>query len=76
MGAVKFVFTNEITCVAKNRGVMDWPVSIAESQPALKVSFNRPRPRSQPARAGRACVGGLFFFTAVRTVVINVFFKD
>ncbi len=33
-----------------------------ESQPALKVSFNRPRPRSQPARAGRACVGCLFFF--------------
>ena len=25
------------------------PVRIAESQPALKVSFNRPRPRSQPA---------------------------
>jgi hypothetical protein len=55
------------------------PVIIAESQPALKVSFNRPRPRSQPARANPkpgVCVGCLFFFTAVRTVVINVFFKD
>ena len=42
------------------------PVSIAESQPALKVSFNRPRPRSQPARAGgpgrraRGCPACLF----------------
>jgi hypothetical protein len=47
------------------------PVSIAESQPALKVSFNRPRPRSQPARAGgpgrraRGCPACLFFFTAI-----------
>jgi hypothetical protein len=39
------------------------PVSIAESQPALKVSFNRPRPRSQPARAGRACVLVVYFFS-------------
>jgi hypothetical protein len=38
------------------------PVSIAESQPALKVSFNRPRPRSQPARAaGRVCWLFIFF---------------
>jgi hypothetical protein len=47
------------------------PVSIAESQPALKVSFNRPRPRSQPARAGgpgrraRGCPACSFFFTAI-----------
>jgi hypothetical protein len=47
---------------------------LGESQPALKFRVNRPRPRSQPARA--VCVGCLFFFTAVRTVVINVFFKD
>jgi hypothetical protein len=52
------------------------PAIIAESQPALKFRVNRPRPRSQPARAGRACVLVVFFFTAVRTVVINVFFKD
>ena len=41
------------------------PVRIAESQPALKVSFNRPRPRSQlvtPARAaGRVCWLFIFF---------------
>ena len=37
------------------------PVIIAESRPALKVSFNRTRPRSQPARAGgRLC--WLFIF--------------
>jgi hypothetical protein len=37
------------------------PAIIAESQPALKVSFNRPRPRSQTARAaGRVC--WLFIF--------------
>ena len=36
-------------------------VSIAESQPPLKVSFNRPRPRSHPARpSGRVCVS-LFY---------------
>jgi hypothetical protein len=44
------------------------PVIGAESRPALKVSFNRPRPRSQPARAaGRVCfglcAGCLFFFS-------------
>ena len=40
------------------------PVRIAESQPALKVSFNRPRPRSQPARACVFCdfVCWLFIF--------------
>jgi hypothetical protein len=40
--------------------VPDRHVSIAESQPALKVSFNRPRPRSQPA-AGRVCWLFIFF---------------
>ena len=40
----------------------DRPVIIAESRPALKVSFNRPRPRSQPARvAGRVCWLFIFF---------------
>ncbi len=38
------------------------PVSIAESQPALKVSFNRPRPRSQPARAAGRVVARLVYF--------------
>jgi hypothetical protein len=57
------------------------PTIIAESQPALKFRVNRPRPRSQPARAGRACVLVVYFFSrqlgqCVRTVVINVFFKD
>jgi len=42
-------------------GVLDRDVINSESQPALKVSFNRPRPRSQPARAaGR--VFWLFIF--------------
>ncbi len=50
-------------------------VIIAESQQALKVSFNLPRPRSQPARPPGVCVGCLCFFTAVRTVVINDFFQ-
>jgi hypothetical protein len=36
---------------------------IAESQPALKFRVNRPRPRSQPARAGRACVLVVYFFS-------------
>jgi hypothetical protein len=35
------------------------PGLLAESQPALKVSFNRPRPRSQPA--GRVCWLFIFF---------------
>ena len=38
------------------------PVIIAESRPAPKVSFNWPRPRSQPARAaGRVCWLFIFF---------------
>jgi hypothetical protein len=45
------------------------PVIGAESRQALKVSFNRPRPRSQPARAPGVTVG---FFTAVKTVETNV----
>jgi len=50
---------------------------LAESQPALKVSFNRTRPRSQQARAGRACVLVVYFFSRqLGQVVINVFFKD
>jgi len=38
------------------------PVIGAESRPALKVSFNRPRPRSQPAGPPGVCasVGCLF----------------
>jgi hypothetical protein len=39
------------------------PAIIAESQPALKFRVNRPRPRSQPARAGRACVLVVYFFS-------------
>jgi hypothetical protein len=38
------------------------PVNLAESQPALKVSFNRPRPRSQPSGpAGRVCWLFIYF---------------
>jgi hypothetical protein len=37
------------------------PAIIAESQPALKFRVNRPRLRSQPARAGRACVLVVYF---------------
>jgi len=64
------------TSLLRSGTFTDRHVSIAESRPALKVSFNRPRPRSQPAGPPGVCVGCLFFFTAVRTVVINVFFKQ
>jgi len=38
------------------------PAILAESQPALKFRVNRPRPRSQPARAaGRVCWFFIFF---------------
>jgi hypothetical protein len=39
------------------------PAIIPESQQALKFRVNRPRPRSQPARAGRACVLVVYFFS-------------
>ena len=65
-----FVEVYAVDCVLR-LGAPGRPVSIAESQPALKVSFNRPRPRSQPARAGgpgrraRGCPACLFLFTAI-----------
>ena len=47
---------------------------LAESQPALKVSFNRPKPSlSRPGRLARVCVCvGCLFVTAV---IINWFFE-
>jgi hypothetical protein len=42
------------------------PVIGAESRPVLKVSFNLPRPRSQPAlAAGRVCQCWMFIFAPV-----------
>jgi hypothetical protein len=41
------------------------PDILAESQPALKFRVNRPRPRSQPARAaGRVCWLFIFFHSS------------
>ena len=60
----------EETGAETSAGCKARPVSIAESQLALKVSFNRPRPRSQPARA--VCAGCLFFFTAVHTLMLFI----
>jgi hypothetical protein len=48
------------TCASLSQALPDLPhlltsrlAIIAESQPALKVSFNQPRPRSLPARVSR-----------------------
>jgi hypothetical protein len=53
----KNVLTNFISVVPIR------PTIIAESQPALKFRVNQPRPRSHPARAGRACVLVFYFIS-------------
>ncbi len=55
-----FALSNYGNPLETGDGAVSRPVIIAESRPALKVSFNRPRPRSQPARA---CVLVVYFFS-------------
>jgi hypothetical protein len=57
------ILVKRVTNVSRTATATARPAIIAESQPALKFRVNRPRPRSQPARAGRACVLVVYFFS-------------